>query len=77
MKKVKYVWGDFPGIGLTTGKVYDVIDYNIYSNPNNDTVEILNDFGEEQDHYMRNDTAVYFVDFTTEYRSEIIDNILA
>lgn len=72
MRKVKYIpVGKFGNNNLTPSKVYDVIKYIPSKYKQLDQVMILNDEG-----VVINRRLNRFEDVTSEYRSEIIDNIL-
>lgn len=72
MRKVKYI-GHLRNY-LTNGKIYDVIEYKQY---NYMYIRICNDNGEEIDHPMTYEGGrTDFIDFTAEYRSDVIDGIL-
>lgn len=84
MKKVKFI-GDvqkYKTFNLTYGKVYDVIKYN--RNVDNDFIDkydeiyIINNEGEDISHtFPVSDTYLnIFQDVTSEYRNDIIDEIL-
>lgn len=69
MRKVRYISvGDS---NITYGKIYDVVDYMKYINPNNDIITILNDHDDPGVYYSRD-----FIDATAEIRNEVIDGIL-
>ncbi len=81
MRKVKYVHSD-PSVDemfydqLTDGKVYDVIRYD-HELRYDDSVTILNDLGDRDTFFIySNEGILEFIDVTTEYRDEVINNIL-
>lgn len=85
MKKVKYNIGDTDNkffnirVGLTDGKVYDVVQYikgkyGVFW----DRVIIINDFNEEYiyDVCDQSNNTILFTEAITEYRNSVIDEIL-
>ncbi len=79
MKKVKYEpSSNVVYIKLTKGKVYDVFNYICDPvNRNDDMITILNDEGVKDTFFIySNEGILEFIDVTTEYRDEVINNIL-
>lgn len=71
MKKVRYISGHRND--LIHGKIYDVIDYNIY--PNKIHIFIENERGKEE-WFLLDGFLTLFEDVTIEYRDVLIDEIL-
>lgn len=72
IKKVKCKNAGYAG--LTINKVYDVVEYiPTLSDLSYDRIIIINDYEMESDYFYR---AWLFLDVTSEYRNEVIDNIL-
>lgn len=67
MRKVRYKYNDIYLIGLTDNKVYDVVELG------DDYFKIINDEGTEYGIMIYNKL---FTDVTSEYRNELIDEIL-
>lgn len=61
--------------GLEKNKVYDIIRYIPSDYIHNDTLVIIDDFGGERSFYSMGIGRI-FEDFTVEYRSGVIDEIL-
>lgn len=68
MRKVKYNSIHNVYYNLTDNKVYDVIEFD------DDHFEIINDNGDKLGFRIYNNL---FINVTSEYRSELIDEILA
>lgn len=83
MKKVRYNFTlpEYKKYGLSNNEVYDVIEYlNSGSGLYWDDICLINDYGEEYLYNLTegyNDRESVFTDVTTEYRNEIIDDILS
>lgn len=75
MKKVVYIREDSTILDFTYGKVYDVIHYA--PSVNGDAVYIKNDSGIGGFYYILDPyNKEVFKEFTAEFRSRIIDDIL-
>ncbi len=72
MRKVKCV--SAVSSGFTLNKVYDVIRY-IPTNVG-DAVFLFNDFDKSGFFYLSDTDRILFIDATSEFRNETIDNIL-
>lgn len=59
---------------LTLGKVYDVIDH--YDSCGVNTIYIMDDQGHHSSYHLKVLGRVWFVNYTEEYRNEIISDIL-
>lgn len=77
MKKVKFVGVESNYSHFKYGKIFDVIRYIPDDREFWDSVAIMID-NEEHEHYLYDgDDVPVFIDATTEYRSEVIDDILS
>lgn len=68
IKKVKYSYKGIPISNITIDKIYDVIEFH---SPNQ--ITFINDIGQKC--YSYTDINM-FIDATSEYRNDIIDEIL-
>lgn len=86
MKRVKCVNNDGYNSIITVGKVYDVLEFLSKLRDIDDSVYIINDKGRRNCfhiHHLESDGCSFmlgdpmFIDVTTEFRNEIIDEILS
>lgn len=72
MKKFKYVYHQGMGFKLTFNKIYDVISEDCLGG----TITIKNDNDRITSYFISEGLNIYFKDVTSEYRSDIIGDIL-
>lgn len=76
MKYVKFVWEGYNENDLTFGRIYNVMEYNVCTITNRDTIRILDDKGNLNYYYLRTSYDIFFTDATSEIRSNTINEIL-